>query len=91
MPDIGWSLGSEKAMLVETLRAENERLRDAKRRALAIADERAKEAVVLRAALEAINGEIVLTGQLKDIVDAALEQSAPDERGHLQTPTGTIG
>jgi hypothetical protein len=37
--------------LVNDLKAENERLQEAKRRALAIADERSKENVALRAAL----------------------------------------
>jgi hypothetical protein len=40
--------------LVIKLRAENERLQDAKRRALAIADERSRENVALRAALNEI-------------------------------------
>lgn len=68
---------------IKALDAENERLRAAKRRALAIADERAKENMALRAALKEIRS---LTAK-HDLPDAwkiadralALEQNVSRE------------
>jgi hypothetical protein len=61
---------AEVADHVQALRAEIERLQEAKRRALAIADERSKENVALRKALEQIRDDMLCDP--KDVAENAL-------------------